>query len=389
MTPIRWVVVAGICVAGVLAPMACSGGDSGGPASDAGADHSLADDRSLADNRGDEPETSFGEPDAAFDAAPAVLLATVPYPGVSSFAIDSTSLYWTTSYTGTDGGIEPRNGTVSKCPIAGCAGDPTVLATSQAYPQSLVVHGTNLYWLDYSVGALMRCGIDCADDAKALHTWPEIWLGDFAVSDTEAFFSGANGVDTVEQCPLSGCDSSTTFASNQPTPKDLAVAASNLVWIDYGTVVVGRKVMTYVDGGLMTCPVTGCDGGATLASGLSYPSGLAVQDDTAYWVQGTTIVACDVAGCGGAPAVVTPFPQGVDSVAGLAVDATDVYFGGRMAVDGFVWQIWRCSRSGCPRGPTQLMSTPSAAGIRPDIAVDATRIYFVSVDGTRILALDK
>lgn len=176
---------------------------------------------------------------------------------------------------------------------------------------------------------------------------------------------------------------------DQATPKEFAVAGSNLVWIDYGTAYTGRKVTTYVDGGVVTCPVTACDGGTTLASGLSYPGDLVVRDTTAYWVQGTSIVACDVAGCSGAPTVIASPPQSVDSVAGLAVDTTDVYFGGRMAQDGYVWQLWKCPRSGCPGGPTQLVSTASAAGITPLIAVDATRVYFVSVDGMHILAMDK
>ena len=304
-------------------------------------------------------------------------------------AIDTTSLYWTTLYIDVDGALAPKNGTVSKCPIAGCTGAPTVLATNQDFPQDLVVHGASLYWLDYNAASLMRCGLDCADDATAVHSWPQIWQGGFTVTDTEAFFSGPNGVDTVEQCPVSDCDASTTFASNQPTPKEFAVAGPNLVWIDYGTAFTGRKTITYVDGGVMTCPVTGCDGGTTLASGLSDPGDLVVRDTTAYWVQGTSVVACDVAGCNGAPTVIASPPQSVDSVAGLAVDATDVYFGGRMAQDGFVWQIWKCSRSGCPAGPTQLASTAGAAGVTPILAVDGARIYFVSLDGTRILAMDK
>jgi hypothetical protein len=54
--------------------------------------------------------------------------------GVSSFAIDDSSLYLTTVGLGPDGGDDSRDGTtgaVLKCPLTGCAGSPTLLASQQ------------------------------------------------------------------------------------------------------------------------------------------------------------------------------------------------------------------------------------------------------------------
>jgi hypothetical protein len=349
-------------------------------------DRSLANDRS-GNGAADAAKNPAGD---ASDGGPTVL-ATVPFPGVSSFAIDSTSVYWTTAYTGADGGVAPSNGTVSKCPLAGCAGAPTVLATGQSFPRELVVGGSTLYWLDFNAGAIMSCGVDCSDNAASLYTWPQIWEGTFAVTDTQAFFTGPNGADSVLECPLSGCSNPTMFASNQPTPRDFAVAGTSLYWIDYGVALTQRKVISYSDGGVMSCPIAGCDGGPTaLASGLSQPASLVVNGDAVYWVQGTAIVSCPVTGCNGAPSTVVSLPGASQGVSAIAVDATDIYFSERTSPGGTAWNVWKCPRGGCPAGPTLLSSTASGTpGPVRQIAVDATRVYFVSGDGTQILALDK
>jgi hypothetical protein len=207
---------------------------------------------------------------------------------VSSFAIDGTSLYWTSSYTGNDGGIAPRNGTVSKCPLGGCSVAPTVLAMGQAFPGGLVVSGTSLYWVDSNIPSIMRCSVDCNDDAATFYSWSTIGSGAaFALNPTTAFLSGTNGDSLVQECPLSECVIPTTFAAGQATPNDLAIDGANLVWIDYGTQ-TGGKAVAYIDGSVMACAASGCDGDATtLASSLSYPASLAVSGATAYWPRAT------------------------------------------------------------------------------------------------------
>lgn len=315
-----------------------------------------------------------------------MVLVSGPSLGVSSFAIDATSVYWTQASTATNAPTIMPTGTVSKCPITGCTGAPTTLATGQAYPQGIWLGGPNLYWLDYNAATLMQCTVDCNDDATTFHKWPSIGPGGFAASATEAFISYGGA---VEQCPTSGCGTPTTFASGQ-NPRDIALSGAGVTWIDLGTL-TGGKAVVFVDGGVMNCPLDGCDGGPTvLASALSYPNSLVVNGPTAYWAQSNSVLACSVAGCGGMPTTIVSLPASNAIVEAIAVDATDVYFGSTGDQTGTPWEIWRCALSGCANGATLLSSTPSGqGGPLGEIAVDATRIYFASGDTFQILALAK
>ena len=60
--------------------------------------------------------------------------------------LEGTSVYWVTSY----------GGTVMKCPVEGCAGNPTHLASEQAYPVSIAVDGKSLYWTNNRSGTVMK-----------------------------------------------------------------------------------------------------------------------------------------------------------------------------------------------------------------------------------------
>jgi hypothetical protein len=319
-----------------------------------------------------------------------VVLVKAPSPGIGSFAIDATSVYWTTSWLDGSAAIL-ASGTVSKCPIAGCSGAPTTLATGQQFPESIWVRGNALYWRDYNAASIMRCSVDCNDDPSTFLKWTTIGYAGFVPTETQVFFTGDPGSGLVEECPASGCSSPTTFASGQQAPDELAISGTDLYWLDLGTVLSMGKVVEYVDGGVMKCPLSGCADAAALATGLSYPSSLAVDGKNAYWAQENSVVACGVAGCNGAPSTVASVPGASGGVRGVAVDATDVYFG---AVGGgagaLSWEIRRCAIAGCPGGSTLLSSTPiPSGGPVATIAVDAARVYFVSGDGLEILALAK
>jgi hypothetical protein len=321
-----------------------------------------------------------------------VVLATVPYSGVSSFAIDATSVYWTTAWSGNGGDSALASGTVSKCPIAGCSGNPTMLATRQYVAENISLTGTTLYWLDYNAGSLMQCGIDCNDDATTFFKGPYFPGQSFAANATEAFFSGSMGSGLIEQCPVSGCGTPAPFASGQQTLGDIVVTDAGVYWTNL--VIMARgKAFIEVDAGVLTCPVGGCDdGGPTvLAGGLSQPTGLVVNGTTAYWAQGNSVVSCSVTGCGGMPIPIVSLSSGFGGIRAVAVDGNQVYFG--VTVEGpspASWQIRSCPLSGCPNGSTLLASTSfESGGPVQEILVDATRLYFVSGDDSQILALAK
>src|SRR5215469_18912994 len=72
----------------------------GGATARAGADAAAGGSRQPTEG-GVVADAMIPNPDSGDAAHEPVVLADVPFPGVSSFAIDGTSLYWTTSYTGT------------------------------------------------------------------------------------------------------------------------------------------------------------------------------------------------------------------------------------------------------------------------------------------------
>ena len=364
------------------------GGDAGGDATAMSRDSGcLADTQTDPQNCGACGHDCLGGACQAGACQPAVLV-TVPYPrAVTAFAIDETSVYWTGPGDGSDGGTLLASGIVSKCPIAGCTGLPTTLATGQAVPEGIWVIGPTLYWVDYNIGAIMQCSVDCNDEATVLHKFPDLGRKGFAANATEAFISYENA---IEQCPTSGCGTIMTFASGQE-PTDIALSGAGVTWIDLGTLPAGKAAL-FVDGGIMNCPLDGCDGGPTvLAAGLNYPTGLAVNGTTAYWAQSNSIDACSVTGCNGTPTSILSLPAGY-GVADLAVDATDVYFGDVGSGNGppYFWEIRKCALTGCPDGSMLLFSTQYlSGGPVTEVAVDATRIYFVSGDATQILSLAK
>jgi hypothetical protein len=290
-----------------------------------------------------------------------VVLVTVPYSGVSSFAIDDASVYWTTDWT-TNGEPTLASGTVSKCPLAGCTGN-------------------------------MRCGIDCNDDATIFYKVPYLTGEPFAANATQAFLAGPLG--DVEECPTSGCIAPVAFASGQQTPSEIVVSGPSVYWINLVEAAAGRKGLSLVDSGVLTCPVSGCDdaGPMSLAGGMSPPTSLVVSGQTVYWAQAKSVVSCSASGCNGAPTTIASLSTDFSGVGGIAVDGKYVYFGATAVGSGMGppgWEIMSCSLSGCPNGPTPLYSTSlESGGPVPQIFVDATRIYFVLGDGSEILALAK
>jgi hypothetical protein len=328
---------------------------------------------------------------ASCTCAPAMLTSELQW-SITSFAIDDSSLYLTTLGLGPDagdGGPDGAGGAVLKCPLTGCVGSPTLLAGKQWYPQQLQLNASTLYWIDYNAASLMRCGVDCGDDAIALHSWSYLNAQGFAANATTLFFSDSR-TGLILECGVGGCATPTTFASGQETPSELALAGDTLVWLNYGIYFVGpRKVEGYTDGGVAACPLAGCDGGPT-ALAASPGTSLVVNATTAYWVQGNEIVSCAVAGCNGAPSTFVSLSDSENEVGGLSLDESKLYFAvNDMSGAGFR-EVLSCSLDGCAGGPKPLFAEQYYSG--PDslqTAVDATRVYFLAGRGGRVAAVPK
>ncbi len=308
--------------------------------------------------------------------------------GISGFAIDASNVYFTTaSATNADGSLSPRGGTVSRCPLSGCIGSPTVIATGQSYPQQIAVNGSALYWFNDNSFSLMRCGLDCQDNATTFFTLPNIAPLGFAVTENSVFFTSPYA-GLVEGCAAGGCaDAAVTLASGQLQPSQIATDGTDLAWLDQGIQhITGLKDLSFSDAGVSSCPVAGCDAGVrTLSSLTSGGSSVAVQNGIVYWANTGSILSCPATGCVGAPTVLVAVSREAQ-VGGLSLDDNNLYF----AVEIGGQEIETCPLTGCPNGPTVLASIPTnGAGTTEQTAVDATHVYFVVNYGTQILALTK
>lgn len=312
--------------------------------------------------------------------------------GITSFAIDDSSLYLTTPGLGPDGGENSRDGTsgaVLKCPLTGCTDSPTMLASKQWYPQQLQLNASTLYWLDYNAASLMRCGVACGDDATALHGWSYLNTQGFAANASTVFFTDSR-TGLILECGVGDCATPTAFAAGQETPSELALAGDTLVWLNYGIIFQGpRKVEGYRDGGVAACPLAGCDGGPT-ALAEDPGTSLVVNATTAYWVQDNSIVSCAVTGCNGAPSTFVSLPDSYDEVGGLSLDESNLYFAVNDVSGAGFRKVLSCSLDGCAGGPNPLFAEQYYSGPDPlQTAVDATRVYFLAAQGGRVAAVSK
>jgi hypothetical protein len=206
----------------------------------------------------------------------------------SAIAVDATNVYFTTWH--------PSNpGFVYQVPLAG--GSATQLGSGLVYPNVSSV-------------------------------WPapfNVAVGGGYVYWTNPGATSADNSGTVVRAPIGGSGTPQTLASGQAYPWAIALDANdNVYWTNLGT-----KANNYADGSVMKLP----SGGATpaqLASGLDGPNVLAVDATGVYFGYlgpGTTgIIAQVPLGGAASPTVLTMLSTGLVAPAGLALDATYVYW---------------------------------------------------------------
>jgi hypothetical protein len=249
------------------------------------------------------------------------------------FATDGESVYWSD---------DSRSGVV-RCGVAGCDGQPEVVGPQGA--QGLAVFQASFYWTEFSA-SLFSCPIAGCSSSEAT-----LWSAgnspcDVGVAvDATGIYWVAQAPDTLFMCPLSGCvGAPVTLMTGAPDVADVrqvALDASNVYFTD-GNSEIGM---------ILVCPKSGCGASPTvLASGLNAPTAIATDGRDVYWtetgadfangakVTGAGLVRkCAIGGCGNAP---TNVATGLTSPGGIAVDDANIYWteAGTDAAGGKIWK---------------------------------------------------
>ncbi len=140
--------------------------------------------------------------------------ALAPSDASYGFAIDATSIYWTTFNDPTS---------IRKMPLQG--GMPVTLATSPGAGGGLAVDKSNVYWV--SSNGVMKVAIDGGPATLLGPSGPVAGLGgNIALDDTSVYWTTA---DSVLKVSLSG-GTPEVLASGQPGPIPIAVDATSVYW---------------------------------------------------------------------------------------------------------------------------------------------------------------
>jgi len=268
------------------------------------------------------------------------------------------ALFWT------DYARQTGTGKIMTCSLPDCAGGPRVVADNRT-ALSLATDGTYVAWGNATfTGAVEACMAPaCVPTTMAQGNYP------FGVAISGGIVYWATGsFPQIDACSLTGaCQpqmvaSLPTFGSNW-----IAAGGGYVVWDDVGALKTD------------SCAVSACDADAGSATtlgpyGCNYGlfSPIAIDGTDALWQQCGIVERCALSGCGGNPTAMNQAPE--TSAAGFVVQ------GGKLFIaDG---DVLECPSSGCGASPKVLAAN---AGAVAGIAVDATYVYFTTALGGQVL----
>ena len=167
----------------------------------------------------------------------------------------------------------------------------------------------------------------------------------------------------VASCPLAGCDSGEiVYSSTQLNPRGIAVDGTNVYWTgaSYGA----------SNGGIFTCPITGCLGTPTRLANASIPFGVQVDSTYVYWTDNDDDTVMKIAKTSTNPAAtLAVYDGGTDVIiepAACVIDGTSIYVGD---FNGGVYKM--------PLGGGEPVTFNSAEqGGQFGLTLDTTNLYY-------------
>jgi hypothetical protein len=284
-----------------------------------------------------------------------------------TIVVDSTSVYWTDSFSG-------DAGAVMRLPLDGGDGDdggdggtPTQIVNAGYSAYGLAVDGTNAYWSNRTAGAgVAKVSLDGGTPTVLARCTGATECMAVAVAGSQVYFATTQmTTGDLRQVSVGGGDASLlTPEESYASGASFALGAGGIYWPSNQS--------------LLWVPL---DGGAPVPVATSVAAqGVAVDAFNVYWtdvwngIGASSVMRLSLDG--GSPVAVA---SQLNSPQAIAVDSTGVYWTdyttfGSSGNDGAVYM------APLDGGATVVLATAQSSPM--SIAVDATRVYWVNAGAT-------
>lgn len=259
---------------------------------------------------------------------------------IRGFTISDTDLFISIGgYVDGDGGLFP--GTIKRCPKTGCPGaNGGITIPVEGIPSTIAAanQGGSYFFWDIYYGGLKRCAYPDCLGGPTPKGFGGYAIGGIAPGNDFVFYTDDTKSGTAQgvyYCNLGGCDLSETNLTKTQAPIGIVLDAkfAYVAELFKGSILVLPR------------PGSGVSDPYELASGLTAPTQIAIDETYVYWSeQGVIsnghstdgrIARCRIGvPCGTNPEVLA---QGLDWASDIAVDANYVYF--VTSGDKSIWRV--------------------------------------------------